>query len=537
MAIFGEPAAKRRRLLNHSEEPPAETTAPPDDESLLSDLIAVSPWEIITHGPPLYDAILSNDRLLASDTVQRLFRILSQHLECCMNWRANDTDELDDQDLYSSAVKELIMCLQYTYNPDVTDVSFLVLARALVFLQRLEDSEVASNALLEIIHYQTTNPNHNKEGFLSGLSISQQLEFLVALLQDKSTTSTNVLKLLAKRDTFARIALRVDTNEPPTEAIYPQTLLETLFEWRCHLVATTDIEPIIDTLSTVLTSKTTSWVERGQAVEVLASMSKHSYTSKLVSIVSAVVLQAHPGLSSVAVIALQNLLDDGERIKDCIKNLKGQVLPFLSALLRISREVPSPEYLLPSHDVGVWAIELFWTFISFLVCGVDGVAFDSQRTADLALSSVDDCAGDEYKVYLAAKTICRDNWDYFLDESHRESLVQALSLILGDKESSEVSIGYALTSLQDLVGSDREASSLVARDRGLLDRIAGLGAIASNDEASLLLFELSDHAPNRRLLIRRPRVLIAMMRYAQQQRNGEKAGYFQMRVGQLADLF
>lgn len=538
MAIFGEPPAKRRRLVDDSEDVLVVNSTAVDDETLISDLMAVSPWEIITLGPPLYDAIRSTRHLLAPNAVKRMFRILTQHLECCMSWRANDTDELDDQDANGAAVQALVLCLQHTYSPGVADVCFLVLARALVFLQLQQDAEDASNALLQIIHYQITNSDHEKQDCILVLSMSQRQEFLIALLQAKSKLGTKILTLLARKDAFASIALRAVTKQSsPLTFIFPQTLLETLFEWRCHLLVTTTDAPKLSILRKVLTSETSSWLECAQAVEVVETMSSQSYSSELVDVAIEAVLQASPNVSSVAVSALQNLLDDGDRIRGCIKKVDGMVIPFLSALVRSTQEPLSTERLLPNRDVGVWAIELFWTFISFLVSGETDVPFDSQGVSELALSSLDICAGDEYKLYLAAKTICQDHWDYFFDESRRRSLIQALASILNDNESSEVSIGYTLISLQDLVGSEAEASSVVVRDRGLLDRIASLGAIACNDDASKLLFVLSDYAPNRRLLIRRPRVLIAMMRYSQLNREGEKADYFRMRVNQLAELF
>jgi hypothetical protein len=211
------------------------------------------------------------------------------------------------------------------------------------------------------------------------------------------------------------------------------------------------------------------------------------------------------------------------------------------------------------HDVAVWAMEIFWTFVSVAIRREetddnDDDASTDTTIADLALSAIEDaCLSDEYKLFLAARTICLDHPIYFQtrscdDDGSSARLVTALSVILRDAEASAVTMDSVIAFFRTLVraSDDNDASLHICQDRDVLDLIAQMGATGENDEASKLLFDLSDQVPNRLRLVRRPRVLFAMMRFAQRQQqqqgqpeqnDSEDMGrYYQRRIGQLAEL-
>lgn len=207
-------------------------------------------------------------------------------------------------------------------------------------------------------------------------------------------------------------------------------------------------------------------------------------------------------------------------------------------------------------------MELFWTFVSVAIRRDENYDDDGDVTstaiADLAVSAIDDgCRSDEYKLYLAARTICRDHPAYFQarllsNDGNSARLVTALSVILRDPEASAVTKDLVIAYFQTLVRNESESNNYnhndvshhICQDRDVLDVIAQMGATGENDEAAKLLFELSDAVPNRLRLVRRPRVLFAMMRFAQRQQqqqrqlhDGEDKGrYYQQRIGQLAEL-
>jgi hypothetical protein len=673
-----EPPAKRRRLTVVPEPQQQQVVEQQPDHhhvdtlnTLIRDLSAVAPWEIIATGIPLYQrlyAATANITFLTPATImaattQRLYHMLLQHLEICLSWTATDTDECDDADRYVTAVTGIVQCLQQIYAPELDDdnnneqddddddsdddeeeesssssSSLSLWFRTLGFLLQHNDVDVdvpsspcglAVEAILHIVRFRLGNTA--AAAVWNTFSTIQQLDGLVILVRVVASSSSSsksamaILTTLQQQqeadDDFAKIALEtiqpqrpMANNDVPVQ--HPRTRTATLFAWRCQLLLATaastrtggdtttarwypHIATMVKTLRNVILPvppETTTQqhdehhvlsLDRTLALDCLVSLSSQQPTPEeddddearallLRQLVLDLLSCQELRLSTAcgAVTALQNLLaihENGDNEDNNNDNADEVLFPyfdalpdphtFLSVLQQISQSCreryntlsSSQERFMPANncqDVSVWAMELFWSFVSVAIRRVGDSDDDDETTsvgpaiAALALSAVDDgCRSDEYKLYLAARTICRDHPTYFQTQSDSlPALVTALAIILRDAESSAVTKDYVISFFQTLVRESDDASLRISQDRDVLDVIAQMGATGENDEASKLLFELSDYVPNRLRLVQRPRVLFAMMRFAQRQQrqaeqnSNDEGRYYQRRIGQLAEL-
>jgi hypothetical protein len=572
MAVLEEPAAKRRRL-NATE---AEDYAAFD--SLIHDLMAVSPWEIVTVGLSLYHRleVATSSALLQSPptgAIQRLYNMLLQHLEICLQWTATDMDECDDQELYVHAVTSIVRCVKHIYAPELDDrsdddtdddetpsSSISLLFRTLGFLLQHDDSSSNSvEGMLQIVRIQLVS----KGTSWGALSAIQQRDAVMILVRVASKTAISMLTMLRQYDEFAKIAF--ETMIPDNTSIHPQTRTESLFSWQCQLAhagirseSLQDCTLIANTLRIVILETQRrhdhhSLLDRMLALDCLVGLTQHQQQLDrdceccLRQLVLHLLSNQQQRLvtATCAVTALQNLLADqtDETIFDYFDAMDDPPT-FLSVLLQVSQssceknlnaEARFLETANHCQNVSVWALELFWTFVSVAVRRLsDNTSMNT--VAELALSSIDDCCRcDEYKLYLAARTICLDHPAFFQTQSKNSHLVTSLSIVLRDPQSSAVSKHAVISFFQTIVQDSDELSLMICQDRDVLDVIARLGAVGESDEAPKLLFALSDYVPNRMRLIRRPRVLFAMMRFAQQQQQQDDRSYHR-RVWQLTKL-
>lgn len=275
---------------------------------------------------------------------------------------------------------------------------------------------------------------------------------------------------------------------------------------------------------------------------------------------------------------LRNLLQEPDDYEQCLSAmaLAMSTSNVLENLLRVSATSKDWE----TRDSTVWGTEILWSLISYLTATTtaddsdsdeEGLtttnnsretfihAVDSQRVSvngednestsenagevdfvpvdDLSVSELIDIAirglhvveSDEYALYLATRTICNDQADWFLTQvSDHPKLMTALASALEDYEASDVVREAILEFFTTIVTCNHMSEFTLASQDGVLP------ALAAMDPS--FLFLLSDSEDCHVLLTRTPRVIASMVHYAREQQESNNIEEYQRCRSRILEL-